>query len=161
MDVATNPIPQTIENMAKISSVILAGTFNGYGAAHWNTPDGSRPIAKSFRETSARLVRPLAFALDAPVRGDNVAGQHALQLGGALGCDRVSYSDQLLLQAGVRYVYFLAPVADSSGKVQTDVALIDAWPVGSDDVVQTRSDGPLPLAKLVEALAATPYAGTP
>jgi hypothetical protein len=53
-------------------------------------------------------------------------------------------------------VFFYLPVPSSEGGPQDDVWLYQAWPIGSDDIVQTGLDGDIPLAQLESKVAQTP-----
>jgi hypothetical protein len=60
-----------------------------------------------------------------------------------------------------RYVFFYLPVPSSEGGPQDDVWLYQAWPIGSDDLVQTSLDGPIPLLQLEPKIAQTPLCTPP
>lgn len=47
-------------------------------------------------------------------------------------------------------------VTNSVGVMVGDRQLIDAWPVDADDVVETSTEGPVPLATLIETIERTP-----
>jgi hypothetical protein len=131
MDVSADQIiPRTIHNMAAMSSAVVVGTFQGYGAARWNTPSGMRPSAADFQATPARLVRPLTIGVQSSVRALKTGAIHAVVRGGSLGCDQISYSDTPSLTQGSRYVFFLVPIADSTMKISSDILVLEAWPGG-------------------------------
>jgi hypothetical protein len=153
------PLPHSIETMAALSSVIVVGTFEGYGKPFWNTPNGARPTHEELTTSSARIVRPVLIAAEAALRGSVDETANALVAGGEIGCDSITYDPDLSLNVGVSYVLFLAPIADSSGKVGVSVVPLDGWPVRKDDVVDTPLDGQQTLIALTAAIAATPYTG--
>lgn len=152
------PIPQTIDNMTALATVILVGTFEGYGKPMWNTPDAARPTYEEFTNTSARIVRPVMLDVETALRGLKDAAEGARVTGGEIGCDSVTYEPDLSLVAGTRYVCFLAPTAESSGEVVSSLIPIDAWVVAAD-VVETRLDGSTSLEALAKAIEASPYTG--
>jgi hypothetical protein len=147
--------------MAKLAPVVVVGVFRGYRGPKWNTADGSKPTQNEFKEKPARLFRPITIDVDGAIRGDGSGGRRAIVKGGSLNCDRVTYSNELVLEAGGRYVYFLVPVALSNGKDSKDLLAIAAWPVGAGDLVETPMDGPVKLSDLASTMATTPFTGSP
>ena len=103
-------------------------------------------------ETSARLHRPLRIAVEQAPRGSADDATHAFDPGGRLDCDLTALAGGRELEAGRRYVYFLLAVMDSVGAMSGDLQLVDAWPVGADDIVETPGEGPIPLADLIESI---------
>lgn len=156
--VSMQMIRQSVPAMVHLSSVVAVGTFAGFGPARWNTLDGHRPShAELLAGKPASLDRPLMIADATMLRGRPDALTGALVRGGTSGCDTMRYSFTPELQSGTRYVYFLAPTSDIDGVVRDSVGLIDAWPVDTAGVVNTRRDGPLPLTELVHTVAGAVY----
>ena len=145
-----------IERLTGLASTILVGTFNGHDQARWNTPDGHRPTASELMETSARLHRPLRITVERALRGEPDDAGHAFDPGGRLDCDLTALAGGRELTLGARYVFFLMAVSNSVGALVGDLQLIDAWPVGADDRVETPGEGSKPLEDLVEAIEPVP-----
>jgi hypothetical protein len=148
----------TVEHLDDLATTILVGTFDGHDAARWNTPDGHRPTPGELIETSARLHRPLRITVEQTPRGNADDAAHAFDPGGRLDCDLTALAGGRELTAGRRYVFFLLAVTNSIGDTVGDLQLIDAWPVGDDDTVETPGEGPKPLADLVKTFASPPPA---
>lgn len=146
----------TVEHLADLSSAILLGTFDGHDEARWNTPDGHRPTPNELTETSARLYRPLRITLERAIRGTAGDAAHAFDPGGRLDCDLVAFIGGPELVQGQRYVFFLLAVTNSVGDEAGDLQLIDAWPVGADDMVETPGEGPKRLADLIASFKGSP-----
>jgi hypothetical protein len=159
--VIIEPIPQTMDAMSRISTVIVAGTFDRYGPTRWNTPDGVRPSQAMIQRKPARLIRPLLVTVDTTLRGQGVPLGAAQVRGGELGCDRVDYSDEIDLAVGSRYVFYLGPVGNSDGVVGTRLQLSEAWSLGSDNVARTRLEGPQPISEITTVAQSNPYTGHP
>ena len=160
MDVSGDQIiPRTVHNMAAMSSAVVVGTFQGYGAAHWNTPNGMRPSAAEFQATPARIVRSVTIGVQSSVRALKTGAIHAVVRGGSLGCDQISYSDTPSLTQGSRYIFFLVPISDSTLNLSSDLLVLEAWPIGNGDSVQTRAEGSVPLGQLKQSISATPFGG--
>jgi hypothetical protein len=154
-------MPQTIVNVREVATDILVAIFRGSGPAEWNTPDGHRPTSQEVQETTARLVRPLSLELLSEVRGDGAAAQHAIVAGGSLGCDKVSYDNDMPLLAGERYLFFMSPVDNSVGQHSGNFLVYAAWPVDDADIVETANEGPMPLADVRSAIEQGPKPSIP
>src|ERR1700690_147680 len=102
-----DPGPRTIASTAAMSQSILVGTFQGFGAARWNTPGGIRPTSAEFRSTSAVLERPVSITGGTTLRGSPTSLRPAGGRGGQLGCDSIVATDTPVLDLGSRYVFFL------------------------------------------------------
>lgn len=148
--------PMTVESLAGASSTILLGTFHGHDEARWNTPDGHRPTPSELVETSARLHRPMRLTVERVIRGAADDAAHAFDPSGRLDCDMTAVIGGRELVIGQRYVFFLFAVSNSVGAMSGDRQLVDAWPVGTDDVVETAQQGPIPLTELLERIERTP-----
>jgi hypothetical protein len=148
--------PPSIERLTGLAAAILVGTFEGHDAARWNTPDGHRPTPSELMETSARLHRPLHITVEQAIRGEPDDAGHAFDPGGRLDCDLTAIAGGRELTLGRRYVFLLMAVEDSVGAMAGDLLLIDAWPVGADDIVETPGEGSKPLADLVKAIERVP-----
>lgn len=146
----------SIEHLDELATSILVGTFEGHDPARWTTPDGHRPTPSEIRETSARLHRPLRITVEQTPRGSADDAAHAFDPGGRLDCDLTALAGGRELTAGQRYVFFLLAVENSIGEMTGDLQLIDAWPIGADDIVETPGEGPKPLADLVRTFESTP-----
>jgi hypothetical protein len=146
----------TVENMTATARVIAVGTFDGYRATRWNTPDASRP--RSARD-GAILERPMDITVTRLLRGEPAAFTNAVHGGGELGCDYIVYSDGRALEVGARYVVFLFPVSDSDGVLRGKHGLMDAWPILEGNIVRTCRDGNMPLTELIAAVSSRPYTG--
>lgn len=148
----------TVGHLDDLATTILVGTFDGHDAARWNTPDGHRPTPSELIETSARLHRPLRITFEQTARGNAGDAAHAFDPGGRLDCDLTALAGGRELTAGRRYVFFLLAVTNSVGDTVGDLQLIDAWPIGDDDTVETPGEGPKPLADLVRTFSSPPPA---
>lgn len=60
------------------------------------------------------------------------------------------------LSVGQRCLFFLATVSNSVGVMVGDLQLVEAWPVGADDIVETRQEGPIALSELIKTIERTP-----
>lgn len=138
------------------ASTILLGTFDGHGEASWNTPDGRRPTPSEVIETSARLHRPIRMTVERAIRGTAEDAGHAFDPSGRLDCDLVAFIGGPELSVGQRYLFFLATVSNSVGVMVGDLQLVEAWPVGADDIVETRQEGPIALSELIKTIERTP-----
>ncbi len=154
--VEASQAPKAIADLRKDATDILVGVFQGYGEARWNTPDGKRPTPKEVQETTARLNRPMSIDFKEEVRGAETASEHAIARGGSLGCDSVTYSDDVPLVVGQSYLFFMLPVIDSKEQLSGDLLVIEAWPIAKGDVVETAQDGPMPLADVKTAIEQGP-----
>jgi hypothetical protein len=142
----------SIEHLTRTATSILLGRFEGHDVARWNTPDGHRPTPSELIETSARLHRPLRMTVERVLRGEADDAVNAFDAGGQLDCDLTALAGGRELTLGRRYVFFLLAVTNSVSATVGDLQLIDAWPVGADDIVETPGEGSKPLADLVEAI---------
>jgi hypothetical protein len=148
--------PMTIDNVAGASTDVIVGTFKSYAPTQWNTPDGKRPAGVVTDETPAHLIRHVVIDQPRAIRGKVGDAAHSRVNGGDLGCDHYIQSDSLGLTPDQRYVFFYIPVPSSEAGPPNDVWLYQAWPIGSDDIVQTGLDGDIPLAQLESKVAQTP-----
>ena len=147
--------PMTMANLAQASSVIVAGTFLGYGQAAWNTPSGAAPATVS-DSSPAHLVRAAQIDTSQVLRGSAAAVASARVDGGDLGCVHYRYDDALALQPNLRYVFFFQPAMDSASNPLSSLWLYQAWPLSPADVIQTTLEGAVPLSDLVRVIAANP-----
>jgi hypothetical protein len=159
--VISSQLPRTIANLREDATDIVAGVFRSYEPTQWNTPDGHRPTSEEIRETSPRIVRTVSIDLVSELRGDGAAAQHAIAAGGSIGCDRVSYSNDMPLLAGQRYLFFMFPVNDSVGQTSGDFLVFAAWPIDDADIVETANEGPMPLADVRTAIEQGPKPSIP
>ena len=148
--------PMTVDNVVSRSTDIIVGTFKSYTPARWNTPDGKRPAGVVTDETPAHLIRHVVIEQPRAIRGRVGDAAHARINGGDLGCDRYFQSDNVGLTPDQRYVLFCIPLPPSAGPPPDDVWLYQAWPIGSDDIVQTSLDGAMPLSQLESRIAHAP-----
>jgi hypothetical protein len=145
ISIQASQAPQTIGNLRKDAADIVVGLFGGYGQPEWNTPDGHRPSKEEVQQTSALLMRPVSIDVKGQIRGARGAAEHAVVGGGQLGCDSVTYSNDLALAVGQRYIFFLFPILNSKLEPSDDLLVIAAWPVGKNDVVVTAQEGDMSL----------------
>jgi hypothetical protein len=153
--------PMTVDNVAGASTDVFVGTFKSYTPTQWNTPDGKRPAGVVTDQTPAHLIRHVVIDQPRAIRGRVGDAAHARINGGDLGCDHYIQSDNLGLTTGQRYVFFCIPPPSSAGGPLDDVWLYQAWPIGSDDIVQTGLDGAIPLSQLESKVAQTPLETPP
>jgi hypothetical protein len=153
---------ETALGLAGGAPLITVGTFNGYGAPAWNTPDGSRPTqAQVLSGAPIAIWRPIRTTTDVSIKGDAKRVTSAVAAGGSIGCDKVDYGDPGLTE-GARYVLFFTDVSDSLGKLQGDLVLVTAWSVGADGTVTRPVEAPLSVEALEAEIngpvpAVTPY----
>jgi hypothetical protein len=159
--VVSSQLPRTVENLRNDATDIVVGVFRSYGPTEWNTPDGHRPTSAEVEETSVVIVRSLSIDLVSELRGDGAAAQHAIAAGGSIGCDRVSFSNDMPLLAGQRYLLFMFPVNDSVGQPSGDFLVFAAWPVDDADIVETANEGPMPLADVRASIEEGPKPSIP
>jgi hypothetical protein len=107
-------------------------------------------------ETPAHLIRHVVIDQPRAIRGKVGDAAHSRINGGTLGCDHYIQRDSLGLTPDQRYVFFYIPVPSSEAGPPNDVWLDQAWPIGSDDIVQTALDGAIPLSQLESKVAQTP-----
>jgi hypothetical protein len=159
--VMSSQMPQTIANVREVATDIVIGVFQGYGPPRWNTPDGHRPTSEEVRETSPRIVQSLSIDPVSELLGDGAAAQNAIVAGGSIGCDRVSFDNDMPLLAGRRYLFFMLPVNDSVGQPSGNFFVFEAWPVGDGDIVETAHEGPMALAEVRTAIEEGPKPSIP
>ena len=152
---------ETIAELREATTDTVVGVFGGYGEPQWNTPDGKRPTPEEFREKTARLFRSVAIELQGEVRGAREHAARAVARGGTLGCDTTTYQGDPELVENQRYMFFLLEVNDSEGKPSGDYVVVEAWPIGSGDVVKTAADGDLPLPAAIDAAKNGPKVTAP
>lgn len=133
----------TTADQAANAELIVVGEFRGYGSPRWNTPDGLRPRnARAARDlVSARIFRPIKVKINGTWKGDSQKVVKALEGGGALGCDSVTYVQSVELTVGERYVFFFWPVIDADGELRGNLMLSVAYPIAADGTV-SRPDEP-------------------
>jgi hypothetical protein len=56
----------------------------------------------------------------------------------------------------VRYIFYLIPVADSDLKPSSDMLVVAAWPIDSNNMVDTVDDGQVPLSQIAATLPQLP-----
>lgn len=151
---------QDIKSLRRDATAVVVGTFGGYEAARWTTPDGGRPTREQFQSTSARLVRPLAIETNGAIRGPRSSVASAVQRGGTAGCDSITYAGDATLADGQKYVFFLVPLRNSEQAITSDWLLLAAFPIGRDDNVTTAQDGELSLATLTDDVVNGPKPAT-
>ena len=140
--------------------MVVKGTFQGYGAAFWNTPDGHRPTWDEVG-AGARLVTPLSIAVESTIRSDPQNSGEIVERGGASGCDSMVYSDVQAIPKGATNLFFISDVQDSTTKIAAFLMLVEAWPIDSDGNVVTPSEETIPLRDVLSTIKATPYEGDP
>ena len=135
------------EDVRTSATEVVHGTFDGYGPARWNTPDGHRPSKLEAQQKPARLIRSLLLTPIEQIVGNGSSLDRAMVPGGVAGCDRVSFDPVAPLTPGNGYVFFLMPVTDSEGSMAGDLMVIGAWPVLEHGAVSTGFLGDLPFAE--------------
>lgn len=146
--------PTSIDRLRELPIHAIVGTFESVGTTRWNTPDGTRPTRDEFQSTSAILYRPITFGLDQVILGVPDIASIILR-GGTLGCDSMTFADDhdlAMLTKGSTYVVVSMPVNNSAQKPLGRLLLLSAWPVNSEGMVQTESDGDLSLETVKLAL---------
>jgi hypothetical protein len=138
------------------SPAIVIGTFQGFGTTKWNTPGSRRPTPAEFAKSAAMLVRPVSIKVENILRGSIASIPHAIVRGGQLGCDLITHSDTPNLTVAVRYIFYLIPVADSDLKPSSDMLVVAAWPIDSNNMVDTVDDGQVPLSQIAATLPQLP-----
>lgn len=143
ISIHSDRMPLTVANLASVSTRIVAGTFNDYGPAQWNSSDGKRPPGAS-SHTPDMIYRPAVIAPDrvltgAPTEGDIIARVD----GGAVGCDTYTVDSSPELKVGGRYLFYLSYSVDSTGTYISDPSIIEAWVIDAGDQVKTPLEGAL------------------
>ncbi|MEP7379105.1 MAG: hypothetical protein ABI725_06020 [Chloroflexota bacterium] len=148
-----------LERLARISAVMVAGTFGGYGPGRWNTPDGKRPTSEEYLDSTydVTIVRDVRISVETSVRGAPTDLEGAYVRGGEIGCDSIRYSHIPELEPGSRWLFFLnpGPVGDANSPVLTE--LLRAWPISAKNVVTTDAGALMPLDELDAAVGSIPY----
>jgi hypothetical protein len=147
-----------LEPLTRISNLILIATFDGYGDATWNTPDGSRPTSEEFRNSSydVTIIRGVQMTVDEDLRGTTAEAADIYVRGGTVGCDTIAYSDAQQLLFGSRYVFYGASwVGDPAGKPR--LALIRAWVLDSANSARDEFGQEIALADIRTAAESIPY----
>ena len=160
ISIPTDFTPMTVKSIATASALVVKGTFQGYGAAIWNTPDGHRATWDEVG-AGARLVTPLSIAVDSTIRGDSDNRSQIVQRGGTSGCDSMIYSDVQDIPKGASNLFFVGHVYDGTNTIAAFLMLVEAWPIDSDGNVMTPSEGTIPLSEVLSEIKATPYEGDP
>lgn len=160
VQVATDFTPFTVKSVAAVSLMVVKGTFQGYGAAFWNTPDGHRPTWDEV-DAGARLVTPLSIAVESTIRSDSDSRRQIVERGGSSGCDSMVYSDVQAIPKGATNLFFISDVQDSTTKIAPFLMLVDAWPIDSDGNVVTPAEETIPLSEVLSEIKATPYEADP
>lgn len=147
------PGSRTIAELSKIAETILVGVFTRYGTPIWETPDGAKPADYTFTPDAPEVVTPVLIDVDSVVQGTEEAAVHAVVWGGAVGCDHFYASERepFTLDRGQRYVIFLIATT-RAGSLTGYEHVIDAWPIGTHDEVQTWTEGLHPLSQLTREL---------
>jgi hypothetical protein len=153
--------PMTVDNVAGASTDVIVGTFKSYTPAQWNTPDGKRPAGVVTDQMPAHLIRHVVIVQPRAIRGRVGDAARSRVSGGDLGCDHYFQSDDLSLTPDQRYVFFYIALPPSAGGPPDDAWLYQAWPISSDDIVQTSLDGAIPLSQLESKVAQTPLRTPP
>lgn len=144
--------------MASISPFIVLGIFEGKGESFWSTKNGAPP-ASAREAQSTLLVTRVSLSVDTVIRGTPGQADHAVIYGGVVGCTAVVDDDSLSLKVGTRYLIFgTGPAEDAAGNLTNAFPIYEAWPVGADDVVETKIEGDLPLRDVTKLIAAHPVA---
>jgi hypothetical protein len=152
--------PRSMADLAAKSVVVVVGTFGGYGAAVWDTPDGKRPPAADFLDYSKApmLERPISIDVQTTIRPPGPGTLQATVRGGQIGCDRIAITDDDTqdLIVGNRYLLFISPLGDINGNLSSIPTVVDAWPVGGGDLVQTPQEGNVPISAVSAVMARVP-----
>jgi hypothetical protein len=156
--IQSSSAPPSTERTLAFASAIIDGTFLGYAAARWNTPNGLRPEPEQLRNGSPVILRPLVVDPARMLRGDPAVRARVAKAGGELGCDRVTFDNAIPLVSGSRYVLFFFDALDSQEHRRGDAILFAAWPVDARGVAESASDGPMTLDELATRIAAAPRA---
>jgi hypothetical protein len=84
------------------------------------------------------------------------AADDARTLGGAIGCNRDTYSSDPLLEVGHRYVFFLRDDQEPRHTDSDTMIVGAAWTVASDGDVKTPLDGTSDLGRIQDVLTRVP-----
>jgi hypothetical protein len=137
------------------SSLIVVGTFKGYGPTKWNTADGTRPPQARLNRggnSNATILRPLKVKVDTTLKGDAQKMARAYALGGQNGCDEMVFPTAPELVAGQRYLFFLWPVGDVDSDPKGDLAVGDAFAVAADGTLTRTTEAPIALDVLASQI---------
>ncbi len=151
-----NAVESTMENLAKFSTAVVVGTFDGYGSAQWNTPNGERVATDADKRLGVWIYRPIKITPKSALRGVPSSVVGARVEGGAIGCDSNRFSNEPVLKEGGSYVFFLAPEWDPKHARSLDPWVLWAWPLNADGTVHTPLEGDVPISALSQVLADTP-----
>lgn len=152
--------PRSMADLAAKSVVVVVGTFGGYGAARWDTPDGERPPAADFLDYSKvpMLERPVSIDAQTTIRPPGPGDLQATVRGGQVGSDRIAITDDdtQALIVGNRYLFFIPPLGDINGDLSPIPTVLDAWTVDGDDLVQTPQEGNAPISAVSAVMVRVP-----
>lgn len=148
--------PKTIALQASVSSTIFVGTLKGRQAAFWNTPDGlAPPSERAFG--NAKIVTPITVAVDRVIRGEPADAARAALSGGIAGCSSWTFNPPPTdPENGGRYLFFAQSGFDSTRSRAAFTLVWQAWPVTSQDLVQTPEEGPIFLADVAAEIERYP-----
>lgn len=151
-----NAVESTVENLAKFSTGVIVGTFDGYGTAQWNTPTGEQVATDADRRLGVWIYRPIKITPTKALRGDPSMVVGARVAGGEIGCNSDRYSDEPVLKEGASYAFFLEPEWDPKHARSTDPWVLWAWPLNGDGTVRTPLEGDVAISILSQVIANTP-----
>lgn len=145
-------IKPTIANLSSVNELVILATFDGYDEARWNSSDGLPPKAPS--DLWVAIVTPARFTSEDSIRGEVDRASGFEIPGGQIGCDRQSVDSAPALKDGDRYLVFLQAPNSQEAQVNDAWLVYDAFPVRSDNLIETPLDGELSrdqVATIVEA----------
>jgi hypothetical protein len=148
-------LPDSIHNLAPFVDRILIGEVDSIDPGRFNTGDGQMPPADRPHgpDWNPRIVTPIVVDVVLVVAGDGTVGPSRLVIdGGSVGCIQHIIQPTPRVQLGASYVLLTQPsvLADMT-RDPTVPALLDAWPVTDDGLVETEQDGTLTIAALQRA----------
>jgi len=137
-----------LRTMADLATKVRGGRrrhVRGYGAAVWDTPDGKHPSAADLQNQSKApmLERPVSIDLQTSIRPAGPGGVQATVRGGQLAvtASRSPTTTPRTSSSAVGISSSCSPLDDINGNLSRVPSVLDAWPVGGDDLVQTPHEG--------------------
>ena len=151
-------VPPTVEAMAHLRLLTVAGTVTAVGPAQWNTVDAAPPNSGDVGPYD--VMRVVRIDLGSTLAGQTLSTPLAIWIpGGTIGCSTFIESDApISIEPGQSFVLFLDNLQPRNG-LQGAFHAVQLWPIADNNIVSTPEDGPMTIAALTSRL--TPPASTP
>jgi hypothetical protein len=149
--------PYTVESLAAEGKGFVLGEVAAIQPAIFNTVDGKKP--RAYLPARGSTTDPQATVqILTPVLVQSEQVTHGNARPGALRVVVLGAAPDL--EVGRRYVFVLADTFDADGRKLPDLPMMRfAWPVDSNDVVITTSDGAMSVTDLARVVGQASPAG--